>query len=103
MVRAHGQTLVIVRVSGLVAGATYGSHVHDRACDDGAAGGHYRFGHPVRGGALDGSEIWPGPFTANGRGLARGRTIVGATAGPEARSVVVHAPTGHKIACADLR
>lgn len=99
---ASGKTIVEVTVSGLVPGQTYGSHVHNQACDSGDAGGHYSFGFTVRGGALDGSEIWPGPFTANAAGQASGWTVVGATAGATAVSVVIHAPGGAKIACADL-
>jgi hypothetical protein len=99
---ASGDTIVVVTASGLTPGETYGSHVHKQTCDNGDAGGHYSFGHVVPGGALDGTEIWPGPFEANAAGHALGRTVVGATAGPTAVSVVVHAPGGAKIACADL-
>jgi hypothetical protein len=99
---ASGETIVIMAATGLTPGLTYGSHVHNQACNVGNAGGHYSFGFPVPGGALDGSEIWPGPFTANSGGNALGRTMVGATAGPGAVSVVIHAPGGAKIACADL-
>jgi hypothetical protein len=99
---ASGKTIVVVAVKGLTPGETYGSHVHKQACDDGDAGGHYSFGFAVPGGALDGSEIWPGPFTANAAGHAVGWTVVGATAGTTAVSVVIHAPGGAKIACADL-
>ncbi len=99
---ASGKTVVEVTASGLVPGETYGSHVHNQACDNGDAGGHYSFGFAVRGGALDGTEIWPGPFTADASGQAVGWTIVGATAGLDAVSVVIHAPSGAKIACADL-
>jgi Cu-Zn family superoxide dismutase len=97
-----GETRVVVRVSGLVPGETYGSHVHAQACADGDAGSHYHFDAPVRGGALDGTEIWPGPFTANASGEAFGQTVVGAIAGPTAVSVVIHSSTSAKIACADL-
>lgn len=103
LVRAAGQTVVSLQVRGLQPGATYASHVHERACADGDAGGHYRFDRVVPGGALDGTEIWPGPVTANAAGNAHGTTMVGAVAGADAVSVVVHAPSGHKIACADLR
>jgi hypothetical protein len=104
MVRtASGTTFVSVTVRGLEAGQTYGSHVHAQSCADGDAGGHYSFGFPVVGGAhASGSEIWPGPFTANPAGNAQGNATVGATAGPGAVSVVIHAPDGGKIACADL-
>jgi hypothetical protein len=99
---ASDKTVVVVTVSGLTPGETYGSHVHKQACDDGDAGGHYSFGFAVPGGALDGSEIWPGPFTANAAGRAVGTAVVGAVAGTEAVSVVIHAPGGAKVACADL-
>lgn len=102
MVRGHARTIVVVVARGLEPGLSYGSHVHNQACSDGNAGGHYSFGRVVPGGELDGSEIWPGPFTARSNGFAVGRTTVGAVAGPDAVSVVIHAPTGEKIACADL-
>ncbi|MEX0863860.1 MAG: hypothetical protein WD269_03185 [Acidimicrobiia bacterium] len=103
MVRTpSGKTIVSVVVSGLAPGAIYGSHVHKQACADGDAGVHYSFGHAVPGGALDGSEIWPGPFTANAAGRAVGWTSVGDIAGEDAVSVVIHAPGGAKIGCADL-
>ena len=99
---ASGKTIVVVTASGLTPGETYGSHVHKQACNNGDAGGHYSFGVAVPGGALNGSEIWPGPFTANAAGRAVGWTMVDATAGVDAVSVVIHAPGGAKIACADL-
>lgn len=99
---AAGETIVVVTAGGLTAGLQYGSHVHNQACDAGNAGGHYSFGVAVSGGAFDGSEIWPGPFTANAAGHAQGWTRVGAVAGAEAVSVVIHAPGGAKVACADL-
>lgn len=102
MVRTFSRTTVLVAAWGLIPGETYGSHVHAAACDVNNAGGHYSFGHPVPGGALDGSEIWPGPFTANSQGRVVGLASVGETAGPNAVSVVIHAPGGAKIACADL-
>ncbi len=105
MVRtASGSTIVTVHVAGLEPGAEYDSHVHLQACADGLAGKHYRFDEAVPGGALNGYEIWPGPFTANAGGNARGKASVEATAGVHAVSVVVHAPApgGEKIACADL-
>lgn len=102
MVRTGHKALVIVTVRGLKPGLMYGSHVHNQACADGSAGGHYSFGMAVPGGDADGSEIWPGPFTARRNGGAFGSTTVGAVAGPNAVSVVIHAPSGQKIACADL-
>jgi hypothetical protein len=101
MVRtADGRTMVSVHVEGLAAGTTYASHVHKQACADGEADGHYRF--DPAGAATPPNEIWPGPFTTNGAGIGNANTIAAGTAGAAAISVVVHAPGGAKIACADL-
>lgn len=101
MVRtADGRTFVTIHVEGLAAGATYGSHVHKQACGDNFAGTHYRF--DPAGAAAPPNEIWPGPVTANDAGIGNGNTIVEGTAGSAAVSVVIHAPGGIKIACADL-
>ena len=104
MVRTgDGKTIVSVQVAGLTPGATYGSHVHNQSCATGSAGGHYSFGHSVVGGAGPGdSETWPGPFVANAAGHANGTATVDETAGVIAVSVVIHAPSGQKVACADL-
>lgn len=100
MVRtADGKTLVGVHVEGLAPNTTYGSHVHQQACADGEADGHYRF--DPSGPATPPNEIWPG-FTTNAAGIGNGRAVVQAIAGSAAKSVVVHAPGGAKIACADL-
>ena len=101
MVRtADGKTVVSIHVEGLTPGWTYASHVHAAACATGDADGHYRF--DPAGSATPPNEIWPGPFTANGGGIANGFTVAEGTAGSGAVSVVVHAPGGAKIACADL-
>ncbi|HLO35643.1 MAG TPA: hypothetical protein VK194_06155 [Candidatus Deferrimicrobium sp.] len=100
MVRtADGRTIVIVHVSGLAPDTTYGSHVHLQACANGNAGGHYRF--DPAGPATPPNEIHL-DFTTNAAGIGLGRAVVDATAGPTAVAVVVHAPGGAKIACADL-
>ena len=101
MVRtADGMTIVSVHVEGLAPGTTYASHVHKQACADGDADGHYRF--DPAGAATPPNEIWPGPFTTNDAGIGNANTIAAGTAGAAAMSVVVHAPGGAKIACADL-
>ncbi|HEU5083472.1 MAG TPA: hypothetical protein VFU14_09050 [Acidimicrobiales bacterium] len=103
MVRTgDGSTIVSLHVSGLEPGATYGAHVHNRPCSTNLGGTHYE--HPGFEGGPAGyeDEIWPGPFTTNAAGVGRGRVVVPVTAGPDAVSVVVHAPGGTKIACADL-
>jgi hypothetical protein len=97
---ADGKTIVILHVTGLAPDTTYGAHVHQAACGDNAADGHYRF--DPAGPAAPPNEIWPG-FTTDAAGVGNGRAVVGGTAGTNAVAVVVHAPGGAKIACADLR
>lgn len=100
MVRTgDGKTIVTVHVAGLAPGTTYGAHVHQQACGAGNADGHYRF--DAAGPAVPPNEIWPG-FTTDAAGVGNGRATVDGTAGPTAVSVVIHAPGGAKIACADL-
>lgn len=96
---ADGKTVVSVHVEGLDANTTYGAHVHAAACAVGFADGHYK--NDPAGPAAPPNEIWPG-FTTNGAGIGNGDATVDWTAGAAAVSVVVHAPGGTKIACADL-
>ncbi len=94
-----GRTLAIVIAFGLAPNTTYGSHVHKAKCAAGDADGHYQF---TPGGSADSvNEIWPG-FTTNPWGMGVGFAQNGGVAGPDAVSVVIHAPGGAKIACADL-
>lgn len=97
---ADGKTIVSVHVEGLLAGTTYGAHVHAAACANGFADGHYK--DDPAGPAAPPNEIWPG-FTTNEAGIGNGNATVDWTAGSTAVSVVVHAPGGAKIACADLQ
>jgi hypothetical protein len=100
MVRtADGKTIVTVHVEGLAPSTTYGSHVHQQACAVGDADGHFRF--DLAGPATPPNEIWPG-FTTNESGVGNGNATADATAGSNAVSVVIHAPGGAKIGCADL-
>jgi hypothetical protein len=100
MVRtADGKTIVSLHVEGLAPGTAYGSHVHKQACANGDADGHYKF--DPAGAATPPNEIWLG-FTTNEAGIGNSDTTAYATAGPTAMSVVIHAPGGAKIACADL-
>jgi hypothetical protein len=96
---ADGKSIVVVHASGLAPNTTYGSHVHLQACASGNAGGHYKF--DPAGPATPPNEIHL-DFTTNAAGIGLGRAIVDATAGPTAVAIVVHAPGGAKIACADL-
>ena len=94
-----GKTIVSVHVEGLAANTTYGSHVHQLPCGTSEADGHYK--NDPAGPAAPPNEIWPG-FTTNDAGVGNGIATVPWTAGASAVSVVVHAPGGAKIACADL-
>ncbi len=94
-----GRTIVSIHVEGLAVNTTYGSHVHKQACGVGEADGHYQY---VPGaGVNDVNEIWPG-FTTNDSGIGNGNARNDGIAASTAVSVVVHAPGGAKIACADL-
>jgi hypothetical protein len=99
MLRSNNRTSVILVVKGLAANTTYGAHVHLQACGVGDAGVHYKFDPS---GPVDNvNEIWPG-FTTNKHGVGVGIARNEGIAGPTAVSVVIHAPGGAKIACADL-
>lgn len=95
-----GKTIVTVHVAGLAAWTAYGAHVHKQACADNFADGHYQ--HLAGGSATPPNEIWP-EFTTNAAGIGNGKATVGYVARPEAMAVVIHAPGGAKIACADLQ
>lgn len=100
MVRtADGKTTVTVHLEGLSASTGYGSHVHQLPCGISDADGHYKY--DPAGPATPPNEIWPA-FTTNEAGVGNGNATVHWTAGSTAVSVVVHAPGGAKIACADL-
>jgi hypothetical protein len=96
---ADGKTLVSVHVSGLAPNTSYGVHVHNKACNDASAGGHY-MQDPA--GPVDPyNEIWP-VFTTNPAGIGNGNALHAFRARPEAQAVVVHDTDGARIACADL-
>ena len=97
---ADGKTLVSVHAVGLLPDTAYGVHVHNRACNDNNGGGHYQ---DEVGGAVDAvNEIWP-LFTTNAAGIGNGYASNDFRARPEAMAVVIHAPGGARIACADLK
>jgi hypothetical protein len=111
MVRTgDGRTHISVQVSGLEPGAAYGSHVHNKACNDQRGGGHYQ--DQVGGSTTPPNELWPSSdsqnpaagLIANSAGRATGHGTAPWTARPDAQSVVIH-QTGNpavRIACADL-
>jgi hypothetical protein len=97
---ASGKTLVSTHAAGLLPNTAYGVHVHNQACGDNNGGGHYQ---EVVGGSVDGyNEIWP-QFTTNAAGVGNGTAVHAFYARPEAQAVVIHAPGGARIACADLK
>jgi hypothetical protein len=101
MVRTpDGKTIVSVHVAGLAPNTTYPSHVHQLPCGVSDADGHYK--NDPAGPAAPPNEIWQG-FTTDDSGVGNGNATVDWIAGATAVSVVVHAPGGAKIACADLR
>jgi len=101
MVRtASGRTYVTVHADGLLPDTTYPSHVHAQPCGQADADGHYK--RDPAGPATPPNEIWQG-FTTDADGVGNGRAVADYTAGATAVSVVIHAPGGARIACADLR
>jgi hypothetical protein len=93
-----GLTIVSVRVTGLDPATTFAAHVHNGTCASGG-GSHYQH---VVGGAVDAvNEIWP-TITTNPQGRGHGFATHGHLARPDARSVVIHASDGARLACADL-
>lgn len=105
MVRNANQTKVTVHVTGLTPGETYVSHVHNQACADGDAGGHFK--QDPLGASEPPNEIWPGDgaFSPNQAGIANQKAAVAYFANSDAVSVVIHWKTGGvapKVACADL-
>ena len=100
MERDDDSTWVSVEIDGLVPGVEYPVHVHNRPCAVNYAGDHYK--QNTKGPSRPPNEIWPGPVTADRDGSAVGETTVPYVARASARSVVVHAPNGDRLACADL-
>jgi len=96
---AKGTTLVSTHATGLLPNTTYGVHVHNLPCGENNGGGHYQ---NIPGGPVDPyNEIWPG-FTTDENGVGNGKAVHAFYARPEAQAVVIHAPGGARIACADL-
>lgn len=116
---AAGTTRLVVHVSGLQPGVTYGVHLHNLPCSAAnPGGGHYK--HDAAGVTQPPNELWPSStphdalhgITANAAGVASGRGSADWIAGTSAVAVVLHAGVGHgatstaggpKLACADLQ
>ncbi|WP_152189228.1 ThuA domain-containing protein [Georgenia satyanarayanai] len=100
-------TAVSVRVTGLLPGQEYASHLHDGSCMD--HGGHYM--HDPSGPAAPPNEIWAsssndvrGNLVPNRNGIAVGSGSATWVARQEPLSIMVHdsEPPGLPIACADF-
>ncbi len=104
-------TVADVNIAGLAPGTHYGSHLHNGTCESGG-GGHYQ---DAPGGATTPpNELWlttsddpVGGLDPNRGGVAHATGAAAwearlASDGTNARSIVVHAPGGARIACADL-
>lgn len=94
-----GTTRVDLVASGLGANVPHAAHVHALPCAQ-LGGGHYKM-DPGVAEALETNEIWPS-FTSDEDGIGRGSVTAAHLARGDALSVVIHAPAGAKMACADL-
>ena len=117
LVRSANQTWLVVRVTGLVPGQVYSSHLHEGTCGD-PTSAHYK--NDPTGPEGPPNELWPTTdqtdptfgLLAKSNGVARGFGKVDWVARPTARAVWIHqpedpaAPPGShvhaRIACADL-
>lgn len=100
MVRTVDHTMVQVAVSGLVPNTTYPAHVHALRCEHNQGGGHYEIDPSVEG-VIEENEIWPS-FTTDETGAGASVIQSSHVARGDAQSIVIHAPTGEKMACANL-
>ncbi len=101
-----------VNVAGLDVAKIYGSHLHNGTC---ASGGGLHYRDDVSGSPFPPNELWlsstanpKGGLVPNNGGVAHGDGSSPWAARTDsltltnARSIVVHAPGGARIACADL-
>ncbi len=101
-----GTTHVVLQVRGLPPNRKFGAHVHQLACNNNKAGGHYR--NDPAAGATPQNEIWL-DFTTNDAGNGHAQAIADFLIRTgEARAVIIHDHTtdaagvaGPKLACID--
>lgn len=101
LARYDGGTTVTIELRGLKPNTAFTSHVHDGQCEDGG-GAHYKF--DPAGGDTPPNEIHLA-FTSTAEGTGSMTVQNDRTAGPNARSVVVHPREliDNRVACAPLR
>lgn len=97
--RLDGVSVVEVDLAGLSPGETHPVHLHRLPCGVLEGGGHTLLDPTAPEG--EGNELWV-EVLADAAGTARRAVGAPALVGPDAQSVVVHAPDGTKIACVDL-
>jgi Cu-Zn family superoxide dismutase len=110
------KTLVVLKVTGMPASTTFGSHLHKLGCADSMAGGHYQHNPPADGGSANDptvanamNEVWL-DFTTDASGAATVMAMVDWKPRPgEAKAIVVHAMktgdgglAGAKLACLNM-
>src|SRR5699024_6254795 len=107
LTKSDSGTAVEVHASGLEAGATYPSHLHDGSCSD--HGGHYM--NDPDGPHAPPNEIWAsstsdpqGDLVANDEGVAVGSGSADWIARQQPLTIMIHEPElpGLPIACADF-
>jgi len=98
------QSVVKVKVAGLIANTTYPAHVHRQPCNTGDGGAHYKMNNDVTEvTASTANELWV-PLAANANGFGEARLEVDHVANADALSIVIHDPVtpANRLACVDL-
>lgn len=95
-------TIIKVTTEGLTPNTVYPAHLHEQACENGDAGGHYKFDD--LGAGVPPNEMWPAVSVnpdMKGYGIAESNMMVEDI---YMRSVVIHDPDNgnEKMACANL-
>jgi hypothetical protein len=107
--RSSRGTNVYALAWGLDPRTTYPSHLHNAPCSATPPGGGHYMDDPT-GLPTPPNELWlssssdeTAGITSNALGIAFGRGSADWVARPEAQAVVIHAASGERLACADLR